>query len=154
MKSKTNISVVSNTGVRRKSEVIIGDSGTYTSGDILDANATQELIGSGGGGAISDEQFVHFTVHDDESITVDITQSELDNLIEKYHYMVYGVVTIESITMILPLVQVVSSTTEPVYTFSSPGYTSGYDVIVSYRNGESSVAIHSLAQIINELIQG
>lgn len=49
MKSKTNISIVSNTGVRRKSEVIIGDSGTYTSGDILDANATQELINSGGG---------------------------------------------------------------------------------------------------------
>lgn len=157
MKSKTNISVVSNTGVRRKSEVIIGDSGTYTSGDILDANATQELIGSGGGAGgdyPSDEQFVHFTVNQDETVTTDITQSELDSLIEKYKYMVYGIVTIEDITMILPLVQVVSSTTEPIYTFSSPGYTSGYDVIVSYRNGESSVAIHSLAQIINELIQG
>lgn len=154
MKSKTNISVVSNTGVRRKSEVIIGDSGTYTSGDILDANATQELIGSGGGGAISDEQFVHFTVHQDETITTDITQSELDSLIEKYKYMVYGIVTIEDITMILPLVQVISSTTEPIYIFSSPGYSSGYDVIVKYKNGESNVELHSLAQIINELIQG
>lgn len=154
MKSKTNISIVSNTGVRRKSEVIIGDSGTYTSGDILDANATQELIGSDDGGAISDEQFVHFTVHQDETITIDITQSELDSLIEKYKYMVYGIVTIEDITMILPLVQVFSSTTEPIYIFSSPGYSGGYDVIVKYRNGESNVEIHSLSQIINELIQG
>lgn len=119
-------------------------------------NGKWNFIGgsAGGGGGVSEEQFVHFTVHDDESITTDITQSELDNLIEKYNYMVYGIVTIDNVTMIMPLVQVVASTTEPIYTFSSPGYTSGYDVIVSYRNGESTVAISSLAQIINELIQG
>lgn len=51
MKSKTNISVVSNTGVRRKSEVIIGDSGTHTSGDILDANAVEQLVNSKSGGS-------------------------------------------------------------------------------------------------------
>lgn len=44
MKSKTNISIVSNTGVRRKAEVIIGDSGKYSSGDILDANATHSEL--------------------------------------------------------------------------------------------------------------
>lgn len=44
MKSKTNISVVSNTGTRRKAEVIIGDNGKYPSGDILDANAVQQTI--------------------------------------------------------------------------------------------------------------
>lgn len=119
-------------------------------------NGKWNFIGgsAGGGGGVSEDQFVHFTVNQDETVTTDITQSELDSLIEKYKYMVYGIVTIEDITMILPLVQVVSSTTEPIYIFSSPGYSSGFDVIVKYKNGESNVELHSLAQIINELIQG
>lgn len=52
MKSKTNISIISNTGVRRKAEIIIGDSGTYTSGDILDANAVEQLINDKSGAAV------------------------------------------------------------------------------------------------------
>lgn len=71
MKSKTNISVVSNTGVRRKSEVIIGDSGTYTSGDILDANATQELINSGGGGGSSSAMPIVYLEDEEEPLNLE-----------------------------------------------------------------------------------
>ena len=43
-KTKTNISVKTNTGSRRKVDIIAGDNGPYVSGDILDANATKQLI--------------------------------------------------------------------------------------------------------------
>lgn len=43
-KTKTNISVKTNTGSRRKVDVIAGDNGPYVSGDILDANATKHLV--------------------------------------------------------------------------------------------------------------
>lgn len=43
-KSKTNISVVNNVGIRRNADVHIGDNGPYPSGDILDANAVKEDI--------------------------------------------------------------------------------------------------------------
>ena len=45
-KSKTNISVVNNVGIRRNADVHIGDNGPYPSGDILDANAILQLIQS------------------------------------------------------------------------------------------------------------
>lgn len=45
MKNKTNISVKDIRGIRVTPNIIIGPQGDYTSGDILDANATQELIG-------------------------------------------------------------------------------------------------------------
>lgn len=48
MKAKTNISVRNNLGQRVISDIIIGKTGTYTSGDILDANAVVELIGGSG----------------------------------------------------------------------------------------------------------
>lgn len=44
MKSKTNISIVDNAKIRRKSDIIIGKKGEFPSGDILDANATKELV--------------------------------------------------------------------------------------------------------------
>lgn len=43
-KSKTNVSVVSNAGIRRNVNVHIGDNGSFPSGDILDANATKQLV--------------------------------------------------------------------------------------------------------------
>ena len=43
-KTKTNISVKTNTGSRRKVDIIAGDNGPYVSGDILDANATKQLV--------------------------------------------------------------------------------------------------------------
>lgn len=46
MKAKTNISVRNNLGSKIVSNMIIGESGEYTSGDILDANAVQEKIDS------------------------------------------------------------------------------------------------------------
>lgn len=44
IKTKTNISAKTNTGSRRKVDIIAGESGPYTSGDILDANATKQLV--------------------------------------------------------------------------------------------------------------
>lgn len=73
MKSKTNISIVSNTGVRRKSEVIIGDSGTYTSGDILDANAVEQLVSSKGGGSMPLQVIDLNSVYDpEEGVTFEV----------------------------------------------------------------------------------
>jgi len=44
MKTKTNISVQDNTGARVISDMIVGEYNGFRSGDILDANATQQLI--------------------------------------------------------------------------------------------------------------
>lgn len=44
MKNKTNISVKDNLGARVTSDMIVGTDGPYVSGDILDANATLQLI--------------------------------------------------------------------------------------------------------------
>lgn len=43
-KTKTNISVRDNTGARVEASVIVGNAAGYVSGDILDANATANLI--------------------------------------------------------------------------------------------------------------
>lgn len=43
-KTKTNISVKDNTGARVEASVIVGNASGYVSGDILDANATANLI--------------------------------------------------------------------------------------------------------------
>lgn len=43
-KTKTNISVKDNTGARVEASVIVGPAAGYVSGDILDANATANLI--------------------------------------------------------------------------------------------------------------
>ena len=43
-KTKTNISVKTNTGSRRKVDVIAGDNGPYVSGDILDANGVKDVV--------------------------------------------------------------------------------------------------------------
>lgn len=48
MKSKTNISVLDNRGIRVNPSVIIGNTGNgYVSGDILDANAVYDVIKGG-----------------------------------------------------------------------------------------------------------
>lgn len=44
MKTKTNISVLDNTGARTNASIIVGDYNGYTSGDILDANSTAKLV--------------------------------------------------------------------------------------------------------------
>jgi hypothetical protein len=49
-KTKTNISVVNNAGIRRDISVHVGDTGPYPSGDILDANAVNELVNSNNAG--------------------------------------------------------------------------------------------------------
>ena len=43
-KNKIDISVVHNVGIRIKPSIIVGESNEYSSGDILDANATAELV--------------------------------------------------------------------------------------------------------------
>jgi hypothetical protein len=43
-KNKTNVSIVDNSGIRRKASIVIGGSGSHASGIILDANATEKLI--------------------------------------------------------------------------------------------------------------
>lgn len=43
-KTKTNISVVNNVGIRRDANIHVGDKGPFPSGDILDANAVQETV--------------------------------------------------------------------------------------------------------------
>ena len=45
-KTTLNVSVKNNTGIRVKPSVIVGNSGSYSSGDILDANAVETLINS------------------------------------------------------------------------------------------------------------
>jgi len=51
-KSKTNVSVVDNVGIRRNIDIIVGKEGKYRSGDILDANATIKLIQELSGNAV------------------------------------------------------------------------------------------------------
>lgn len=49
MKRKTNISVRNNINIQRNVDMIVGDKyNGYVSGDILDANATKELVDKGG----------------------------------------------------------------------------------------------------------
>lgn len=43
-KNKTNLSVVNNIGVRVKPSIIVGEQGSYSSGDILDANAVEKVV--------------------------------------------------------------------------------------------------------------
>lgn len=43
-KNKTNLSVVNNAGIRVKPNILVGDSGSYSSGDILDANAVEKVV--------------------------------------------------------------------------------------------------------------
>ena len=45
-KSKSQISVINNAGYRRNADIIVGEPHGHTSGDILDANAVQELVGN------------------------------------------------------------------------------------------------------------
>lgn len=45
-KTTLNVSVKNNAGIRVKPSVIVGNSGSYSSGDILDANAVEQLINS------------------------------------------------------------------------------------------------------------
>lgn len=45
-KNKTNISVVNAAGIRVNSNIIVGEAGSYSSGDILDANATEKMVTS------------------------------------------------------------------------------------------------------------
>ena len=45
-KTKLNVSVKNNAGITVKPSVIVGDQGSYSSGDILDANAIENLINS------------------------------------------------------------------------------------------------------------
>lgn len=43
-KNKIDISVVNSAGVRVRPNIIVGDNGSYSSGDILDANATENVV--------------------------------------------------------------------------------------------------------------
>lgn len=43
-KTKTNIAVKDNTGIRRKINIVSGDSGSFNSGDMLDANGVEMLV--------------------------------------------------------------------------------------------------------------
>ena len=45
MKSKTDISILDNIGLRRKADIEIGDNGSYESGLLVDANAIEKMIG-------------------------------------------------------------------------------------------------------------
>jgi len=45
MKSKTDISILDNLGLRRKADIEIGDNGSYESGLLVDANAVEKMIG-------------------------------------------------------------------------------------------------------------
>lgn len=65
-KTKTNISVKDNTGARVEASVIVGNASGYVSGDILDANATSDLIS----GAVDDiaDQFDTIIGQLDDSI--------------------------------------------------------------------------------------
>lgn len=44
MKSKTDISILDNLGLRRKAEIEIGNSGSYESGLLMDANTIEKMI--------------------------------------------------------------------------------------------------------------
>lgn len=44
MRSKTDVSVLDNLGLRRKAEIEIGDSGSYESGLLMDANAIENMV--------------------------------------------------------------------------------------------------------------
>lgn len=63
-KTKTNISVVNNVGIRRDANIHVGDKGPFPSGDILDANAVQETVDD----AVSDVQDIQDTIEDNELV--------------------------------------------------------------------------------------
>lgn len=129
MKSKTNLSILNNTGVRINPSIIVGESNGYVSGDILDANAVKELVG----GSTSKNDFEDLqTQVDNISDSVDnisdsvnniqslisADPSDVDNAIDKFEEIVEFLDNIE------------------------PG-SELYDIIISHiDNGQSGVIKH------------
>lgn len=66
-KSKTNVSVVNNVGIRRSADIHIGNKGSFPSGDILDANAIQEAVDTAVAGALTTPGGLVSTIYIDES---------------------------------------------------------------------------------------
>lgn len=89
MKNKSNISVKNNLGTRVTPSIILGESINYPSGDILDANATLQLLDSGSKSGISIVNVASGT----SSIAAE----------ENTHYNVAGSVT--SLTVTLPTIE-------------------------------------------------
>ena len=95
-KTKTNISVVNNAGIRRNASVHVGKQGPFPSGDILDANAIQEMldddslavsaalndlnsrVGSGGGIG-EDEELIISTALNDLNSRIDAISNNSGN---------------------------------------------------------------------------
>lgn len=84
MKSKTNISVLDNRGIRVNPSVIIGNTGNgYVSGDILDANAVYNVIN----GILS-----NFVMSDTVRNIVVLTQQQYDDLLTKDPNTEYNII--------------------------------------------------------------
>lgn len=90
-KSKTNVSIIDNAGIRRKASVIVGNEGSFQSGVILDANATEELIN----GKVNNAGYL--TSNDISSLVnsvsniqglIDADESDIDLAIDKFEEIV------------------------------------------------------------------
>lgn len=83
-KTKTNISVVNNVGIRRDANIHVGDKGPFPSGDILDANAVQETVDDAVSTALND---LDGRVSAVQSI-IDADPQEVDVAIDKFNEIV------------------------------------------------------------------
>lgn len=88
-KSKTHIQVKNNSGYSVNANILVGENGSYSSGDILDANAVEESI------KLSQEQLPTLTEFQNLSQQVNNIQSlidadseDIDSAIDKFEEIV------------------------------------------------------------------
>ena len=99
-KNKTNVSIVDNSGIRRKASIVIGGSGSHASGIILDANAVEELVGQKLGNknvsdfnndsgylTSSDIEQLQNSVQNIQSL-IDADEQDIDTAIDKFEEIV------------------------------------------------------------------
>lgn len=95
-KNKTNLSVINNAGIRINPNIIVGESGSHSSGDILDANATEELIQNAiPQDNVSDKIHELQTSVENIQSLIDADNDDIDHAIDKFEEIVQFLDNIE-----------------------------------------------------------
>lgn len=120
-------------------------------------NGKWNFIGgsTGGGGAIDEDQFVHFTGSELDNLSVQETRAEIDAKILKYNHIVYAKVVLgddEAIIIAQLTMVVASDPTDTFYTFGSGGYTGGVDIVLTYSGSSITVTATMIGDIIQKII--
>lgn len=90
-KNKTNLSVVNAAGIRINSNIIVGDQGSFSSGDILDANAVEKMVNDSTGNMSSNVQdqidTLQNSVQNIQNL-IDADEASIDTAIDKWEEIV------------------------------------------------------------------